>query len=401
MKQATTLVRRTAAILLAAWLTLTLLSSCGGTAPPAGIHTTRVVSSFDIGELGNNLYTSYFSVIYRYNRASGEFSRACLDPECGGTCPLESGYCRVVHIGDGRLYFFAWMIHERDLPCRYGYQDLVTGEITVLAEVPQEEADEGTPVFVYDGMMYYTRKTLKEEAERDGSYTAEDWVKHLCRVPVDGGEEERLRSAPGEIFFMIADGYYITYSAAEGILSYDRDFRDRTALLSFAQQDLRIQSQPQYLDGKLYCTIASGADPRPYLYSLDLATGEMTKLFDTPAYYNFQLTDDAIWYLDYDVRVMYKPEGWDEMTEEEQDEISLSYCPHGTTLYTCDPDGKNARAVYTNETLEFYESFTVIDGVLYGWMRNFDDETHTWGKPFFGKIDLASGTITPATPTES
>jgi len=66
------------------------------------------------------------------------------------------------------------------------------------------------------------------------------------------------------------------------------------------------------------------------------------------------------------------------------------------TLHFCNHDGSGDKEVYTNEKLYYMELFTVIDNVLYGWLFDYDDESHRWGERYHGSIDLATGVVTKA-----
>jgi hypothetical protein len=83
-----------------------------------------------------------------------------------------------------------------------------------------------------------------------------------------------------------------------------------------------------------------------------------------------------------------------------EDAYIMSYAP---TLYACDLDGSNVRAVWTEKTgcLDFATSnFTVIDNALYGWIREFDFENNMWKDHYFAEIRFDTGEIIPATVVE-
>ncbi len=423
MKTTCSFAIRTAALLLAALFTLPFLSSCvtNASSTSAPFHTTRVINSVcieKVGEYGQYLYAGDH-VLYRYDRQTGEMRRACLDPECDGGCPLESGYAHVAQIADGKLYFCTWYYQDPsdvnfDMSTAYGYQDLSTGEVTVLAEVPWEDSDEGTPVFVYDGMLYYTRYTLKEDldpdARRSGERNKEYHDHWLCRVPITGGEEERLRRTEeiisdrgrqDERYFMIADGYYLTRTADGRILSYDRDFKESTVLLDMAALGFTF-GKAQYLDGKLYGLLHEGADPAanpPYLASIDLAAKEIRRLTDMYVY-GFAVTEDAIYYEPYLGSTLYIPENNEKQSElapDERDWGQIVNVPNGRTVHVCAHDGTGDRIVFTSGYQQFLQGFTVVDGVLYAWLFG---EKSLAEPARFCAVDLASGTVTPAIWTE-
>lgn len=414
MKTIRTYWRKYLVLALAFALALPLLVSCGREEAP---HTTRVVTSTGfgkVGEYGQYIYSGS-KVTWRYDRKTGEIRRACLDPECDGNCPLEGGYAHVTQIADGKMYFCTWFYHgsmdeNLDWPTVYGFQDLSTGEITVLAEVPFEDSDEGTAVFVYDGMMYYTRYTLKEGLdpnEARGESNKEFHDHWLCRVPITGGEEERLRRTEGivtdmgrqdELYFMIADGYFLTCTADGKILSYDRDFKESTVFLDMTALGYSFAHQ-QYLDGTVYLLLYDGTDPatrsHPYLASIDLATKEIRRLTDMSVY-GFAVTEDAIYYEPYLGSTLYIPENNEKQSDlapDERDWDRIINVSNGRTVHACALDGSGDRIVFTSEYEQFLQNFTVIDGVLYAWLYG---EESLAEPAKFCAVDLASGTVTPA-----
>jgi hypothetical protein len=62
------------------------------------------------------------------------------------------------------------------------------------------------------------------------------------------------------------------------------------------------------------------------------------------------------------------------------------------TVYACDLDGKNIRAVYSNKMLNCTNRMAVFDGVLYSYFNHYNEETHSYtNKLSFGAIDLETG----------
>ena len=123
-----------------------------------------------------------------------------------------------------------------------------------------------------------------------------------------------------------------------------------------------------------------------FLIWMDVRTGETGRVVDNPVT-GFCLTNDTIYYLPQKLRYFYVPEDYEEHPED------VVVYTVDETLHACDLNGENTREVYTNEKLSF-SSFTVIDGVLCGWMQDYDEETHWWNRQaFFGAIDLETGRI--------
>jgi hypothetical protein len=416
--------RKHICLALALLFVLPLLVSCGGgTTTPGGTpgetpNETSGVPAFSLENLsskvlknkgvitcGSFLFTSRYSTIFRYNTATGTFPKACMDPECTGDCPMESGNCFPLQVVDGKLYFWAEMVRQPldwGHPVYWGSQDLVTGEVKIILESTSIQPA-GGPEFVYDGMMYYMRMMLKEDVDTSNPtavLNSDNYDLHICRIPLTGGNEETLRLAPDETIFVVADGYYITnYTASDRdvncLFSYDKDFREQTVFLDFKTSGLTCMSSAQYLNGTVYFYSRKDGEQNNVFCSLKLATGELKLLIDKPIA-ACQVTEDAIYYSLKETRCLYKPEGWDEMTDEQQQtaEEKPIYYLAGAELYACDLDGQNERVVYTDPVRDFIEDYTVIDGVLYGWIYDFDEQSHTWKDRYFGSIDFESGEVT-------
>ena len=64
------------------------------------------------------------------------------------------------------------------------------------------------------------------------------------------------------------------------------------------------------------------------------------------------------------------------------------------TVYACDLDGNNIRAVYSNDQISYTSMISVFDGVLYGYTSEYLEEEYTYsGKVLFTSIDLETGEI--------
>ena len=152
-----------------------------------------------------------------------------------------------------------------------------------------------------------------------------------------------------------------------------------------------------YLNGKIYFLAQSKYTYTPeltgeecyqfFLLSIDINTGEVKRILEEPIT-NFYLTDDAIYYVPFKYRILYMPEDY------ENNKDDLKSTTVDTTLYVCDLDGKNSRAVYTNDEVHFSHTIAIFDGVAYGDFRAFDEEKHVYNKSFFGVLDLETGTLT-------
>ena len=136
-------------IILLALVICLPLTACRKEPPATEIHTSKVIRSGStcFFEYGNFLYFSYDG-IYRYNTVTGELSSACLDPECEGECPLHGGMSRIGALEDGKIYFYAFKAFTHDI--YLGYQDLISGEVTVLDTLSENEYSKDF-TFVVDG----------------------------------------------------------------------------------------------------------------------------------------------------------------------------------------------------------------------------------------------------------
>ena len=123
-----------------------------------------------------------------------------------------------------------------------------------------------------------------------------------------------------------------------------------------------------------------------FLVWVDVNTGEAGRVLETPVT-SFCLTDEAIYYSPFKIRNLYVPDDYEEHPE------NVKVCLMDETLYACNLDGSNVRKVYTNDTLDYAEDFTVIDEILYGWIYDYNEETRTFDKTFFGAINFESGEI--------
>ena len=157
-----------------------------------------------------------------------------------------------------------------------------------------------------------------------------------------------------------------------------------------------ISNNFSYLDGRIYFTALSdqtqhveytgGERNMSFLLWADVKTGENGRLLEEPVT-DFCITDDTVYYLPFKLRYLFVPEDY----EEHPEDVKTFFVDE--TLYACDLKGDNSREVYTNEKLTF-APFTVIDSVLYGWMQDYDEETHWWNRQaFFGAIELETGRI--------
>ena len=82
--------------------------SCSPYSSPSEVYTTDVVKA-DMQSYGNYVYT-YFGSIYRCDRVTNEFLKACVDPECDGKCPIDGAIAETDHIENGKLFFHSFEV---------------------------------------------------------------------------------------------------------------------------------------------------------------------------------------------------------------------------------------------------------------------------------------------------
>ena len=372
------------AVLLLAVVTCTFIASCDNGEQPTGIHTSNVVSSGidNLLEYGSYIYFGG-SKAQRYNRNTGEISNACTDPECDGTCPLDESIVNVCQVADGKLFFYSFKAFEHNV--RYGYQDIVTGEVVVLADLSETEAGAGEYCYYYDGYIYYVHCLL-----RDGGNAAnpDDYEDFVCRTALSGGDEERIVKIVGETMQLVAGGYIITYKD-NSLYAYDINGQNRKTLISPEQNGYtNFRGDMKYLDGKLYYTCNNGGGDVEILYRTDLESGSSERVLEYELY-SYTLTDEAIYFIRPAERVFYIPEDIDTNPEAEIIDTNV-----GPTVYKCDPDGKNVEEVYTDDTLVIFSDFTVIDNVIYGNMQRYNDTSKTLDNLGFCAADIESGEFT-------
>jgi len=127
--------------------------------------------------------------------------------------------------------------------------------------------------------------------------------------------------------------------------------------------------------------------PLEVLYSADINTGEIKKVLEEPISC-FCVSDDAIYYVPFKYKILYMPEDY----ENNKEDLIAWYQEH--TVYACDLDGKNIRAVYTNDQIGYSSYFSVFDGMLYGFTSAYIEEEHNYSsKMNFTEIDLETGEL--------
>ena len=343
----------------------------------------------DLIEYGPYIYVDG-KYIRRYNQNTNLLSPACVDPECQGTCPLETVFNEVIRVVDDKMFFYSWQ--EYTHITRYGYQDLISGDIKVLVTLSELEETLFTTAGVWEDYMYYSRKHLREGGD---SENPDDYISHVCRVSVDSGKEEILY-AGHERVIMVADDKVIT-TVDDNMYSYD--LTTRTKQLLFNLEDIGYKyfgGVYNFLNGKLYfiCVdeeyIISEYTGRYFNYrfllSVDIHTGEVERVVEEPVI-SYALTDDTIYYFPFELRHLYVPE------DDPRGAVVYLASP---TLYACDISGENQREVYTSELLFYADDFTVVGNTVFAYFSEFDRENCTYTDGYWGCLDLDTKEIIPA-----
>ena len=380
-------------VILLALVICLALPSCKKEPPAPEIHTSNVIRTGNscIFEYGSFLYFSYDG-IYRYNTVTGELTNACIDPECEGECPLHGGMSRIGALEDGKLYFFAFRAFSHDIVL--GYQDLGSGEVTVLETLSQNEQSRDT-TFVNGGYFYYYAGILKDGGDPKNPA---DYESHLCRIPTVGGEREVLES-PAGIPQMIIDGKLLMFGS--GLSLYDLETGLEKVVWNYKEDGFKLVRDFSYVDGKIYLIAerpASEAEEmvseytgvvytkHAFLISIDISTGEWMKVTDE-AVESFTVTNDRVYYYPTALRYLYVPDNY----KTDPDGVYHSF--FGSTLYSRNLDGSDLRTEYSTEAINSCYDFTVIDGKLYGSISVFEESAKTAAKSEFCAVDLATGNI--------
>lgn len=384
------------------------LCGCGAYLP-----TSNVASNYDSEIIGwqfgkcirqdHYIFTDWGRGAY-YNMVTGEYiPNFCEDPECDGKCWLETGITTINQVSDDRVYFTQFEGITNDL--HYCYRDMITGEICVIMSLPEPETSAQSAAFIDGDMMYFPRVLLKEGGNPD---VLTDYQYYLCRIPIGGGESEVIYSmrSSAECVALVVDG--VLYTTFECTLwRTDLTTGEQKALFNSVENGYVAGFGGfQYLRGNLYFLVnyASGgvsfADGSKLTNNkrvilLDTATGIWRELLDIPVT-SYCLTNDAIYICPTEPHQLSDPEIYTPTTE------GVKYLSASVTLYECNPDGSELHPIWTDESgaLDFCETFTVSDGVLYGMLWEFDQKNNRWGDAFFGEIHLDTGEVIPATVIE-
>ena len=366
------------------------LSNETSSEPNDTTHSSNVIRT-DLIEYGPYIFVDG-QYIRQYNMNTNLLAPACVDPECQGTCPLEASINEVIQVVEGKMFFYSWEAATSIVQC--GYQDIFSGEIKILVTLSKLEDSYRVRFHVWDGHLYYNRKILREGGDFENP---DDYIPHICRVSVDGGEEETL-FASNEALVVVADNKIITRENGT-MYSYDLETKNKQTLFNVEEIGYKnAVGLYQYLNGKVYFICMDDTFSiseynkkkylNRYLLSVDIHTGVVKRVIEEPVI-SYALTDDTIYYFPFEVRYLYIPE--------DSDPSGAVVYLASATLYACDINGENQRAVYTNENWDVADRFTVVGNKLFALIYEFDQKTHTFpDEGYWGYLDLDTKEIIPA-----
>ena len=338
-------------------IALVCLSSCAEKPEETGIHELRAMHMDNLVEYGNYIYsTRGVDGMLRFDRRTNQISSACTDPECPGNCLLEAPILYFSQIVDGRLYFASWAAHTHEYT--YAYLDIPTGQVVALRECGAIESTVGTAPSVADGGCYDRRKILQPVGDPKNP---DDYLTYLCRMPADGGAEEVLLELYGDsdMLLFVHQGQPVLFYGTQFSL-FDPATKARTVFFDLEAEGFGyLRGDMAMLDGKLYFLVQKPVDV--YLVSLDIETGECAAVVDVPVI-NFRMTDDKIYYSPFETREFGS---------------GTIYC--SADLFCCNLDGSDPQVVYSNPSLDYTETFTVIDNKIYGWFSAPGSVSSYWG----------------------
>lgn len=325
----------------------------------------------NVTKLPNHLYCQIDGVMMRFDPKNDSAEKLCGHTD-------EDVYCILEHtapptrISDGRVYF-GYLSGSEDAKYYIAYYDIESGKTHRTGIELSVKKD----FFVYDGYIYFI-----------------DFIT-LTRVPVDGGEPEKLTEcSPFEYMFMVADGKIYTYSGnsavsssiinTEYIYSYDIKSLEKKELFEFKVSNFNnnIINKAEYLDGKIYFTLdisemvptslAMISKTCRYLYAIDTRTEECNKLLDTEVDVFF-LGENKIYYF-----------------PQPDPTLGYFYIARSNDIHECDLDGKNDRVIYSNSDIVFLGG-DIVNRKLFGRFAGYIPGVNS--DVFYASLNLETGEI--------
>jgi len=396
--------KKTLCLLLTLLMLVPVLSSCNtpdkpggpGGESPATIHTTNVIRVGGIQEYGPYVLTGWYNKIIKYSIPTNTNVRACNDPMCEG-CALE-GQIIAGGIVDGKLYFRTQDVRGTPFEAYtyYTEYDLITGETNVLGYWKTPTVLDG-PIgcYIWEDYLYYWILDRSEEGIESSS--AADYAGYVYRVPLTGGEHEKIYELEtGEAVLYVVDGYIITTWNGD-LYKTDLQTLTKEKFFSLEESSYRLLLESEYLDGKMYVRASTTEfffneytnqkRYKSYLISIDIHSGDVKRVVNGPVI-DFTVTDEGIYYCPQALIYLYVPEDYKEHPEE----VVVYLGDH--TLHYCKHDGSEDKIVYQNDKLSLGGDYTIIDNVYYGIAQDYLEEEHRFNyQAYFAAIDLATGEI--------
>ena len=357
------------------------------------IYTTNAKNN-ELAAYGNYVFFEW-GTVYRYNRKTEKLTIACRDVECNGKCPLDS--CSMITftgVHDGKLYFCGVQWGTENF--LIAYQDILSGDVTVLKTMGRIEGSGSLTMFLEGEYLYYERMILKDGGDET---KPEDYEMYICRISLDGKKDEVFIKCGEKDGMSLVYGGKLIMAYKGDLYSIDIETKEESLFFDCEAYDtLKLASRLICINGKVYFSayseypyipeITGGEVSLKILYSVDVNTGEVKKVLEEPIVY-FCVSDDAIYYVPFKYSVLYMPEDYENNKED------LKTWTQDNTVYACDFDGKNIRAVYANDQISYSSRFCVFDGILYSFTSMYNEEEYSYGsKVSFTVIDLETGELT-------
>ncbi|MBE6613137.1 MAG: hypothetical protein E7632_11660, partial [Ruminococcaceae bacterium] len=296
-----------------------LVLLCGCTAAPteAVPHTTTMTYC----RHGNNYY------FYGYH--SGNFNPAletevplCFDPLCShkeydeqkkqwySVCPQNLVDISTTYTSDGRYLYMATRAENADHTDTmkrsvYRFDPENPSDLKLVTTYSTSGALFGAPVYVYDGMIYYTQGVYNEDFIKGGVELLDDQSMVLMRVRTSGGKSEAVLDESFRVdnkFYMDENNYYIiNYDGPLTVI--ERETLAKTEVLC----DGRSPSQVYTVDGVTYLFCND---------ETQTITFETENLITAACVYRYengvcellardvmqpQIMDGALWYIPYEI----------------------------------------------------------------------------------------------------
>ena len=387
-------------------LTLLLLPACAEepdlpVQQKAEFQRTDVIN-YKTTAWGDYLYFTRAGLT-RCNWKTGEVSSCCTDPTCKKNCLLHD--MLTVEMGpvvDNKLYFSGHALRTTK-GIMYASLDLVTDEVKLLLSLPSVERYSLNPPVLEGEWLYYIARYLPDGAD---ATDPDAYLPYVGRLPKDGGKTEfvcDIAPESGERLRAVVDGKVIT-ELAGCLYITDPATKERKVFFDPEEHGLfRYITCMHLLNGSFYFLCDTGEQMEYryeeysekaailHLFKMNVKTGKLEQISDVPMD-SFNLTDDTIYYYEKEIRIFYMPEDY----KENPDDIRRTHT--GATIYACDLDGSNVRAVFTDPYLHLslYPN-TIVNGRRWGCGTLYDEETRDRSQTPWGIHDFNTGEFIPAT----